>query len=122
MAIDDVSMWLAYKLFEIAKMADGQESSTRYISLKESGLPEPEVLGIPPTLAADWRSLMLDCFGAYFREYNRLEALAEAHPEKVRYPVKAKTSGEKSGFAKITPWIGRGILFPSPQKPTWLWS
>lgn len=90
MAIDDVSMWLAYKLFEIAQMADGQESSTRYISLKESGLPEPEILGIPPALAADWRSLMLDCFGAYFREYNRLEALAEAHPEKVRYPDKAK--------------------------------
>src|SRR5690349_15980240 len=26
-AIDDVSMWLAYKIFEIAQMADGQESS-----------------------------------------------------------------------------------------------
>lgn len=90
MALDDVSMWLAYKLFEIAQMADGQESSTRYITLKESGLPEPEVLGIPPDLAVDWRSLMLDCFGAYFREYDRLEALAEAHPEKVRFPDNAK--------------------------------
>ena len=24
-ALDDISMWLAYKLFEIAQMADGQE-------------------------------------------------------------------------------------------------
>ncbi len=90
MAIDDVSMWLAYKLFEIAQMADGQESSTRYISMKESSLLEPEVLGIPPHLAEDWRALMLECFGAYFGEYDRLDALAEALPETVRYPENAK--------------------------------
>jgi len=32
-------MWLAYKLFEISTMADGQESSTRYITMDASSLP-----------------------------------------------------------------------------------
>src|ERR1700709_2013755 len=38
-AIDDVSMWLAYKIFEIAQMADGQESSTRYITMRPRSGP-----------------------------------------------------------------------------------
>src|ERR1035437_2031187 len=38
-ALDGVSMWLAWKIFEIATMADGQESSTRYITMDASNLP-----------------------------------------------------------------------------------
>jgi hypothetical protein len=50
-ALDDVSMWLAYKVFEIAQMADGQESSTRYITMAATNLPAPEEIGIPADLA-----------------------------------------------------------------------
>ena len=57
-ALDDVSMWLAYKVFEIAQMADGQESSTRYITMAATNLPTPEELGIPADLAPRWTALM----------------------------------------------------------------
>jgi NADH-quinone oxidoreductase subunit N len=50
-ALDDVSMWLAYKIFEIAQMADGQESSTRYITMDAANLPTAASSAFPPT----WR-------------------------------------------------------------------
>jgi len=89
-ALDDVSMWLAYKLFEIATMADGQESSTRYITMEASNLPTAAELGIPDDLAPRWTELMARSFAAYHREYERLDALAQAHPERVRVPEGAK--------------------------------
>jgi hypothetical protein len=89
-ALDDVSMWLAYKLFEIAQMADGQESSTRYITLAPSALPEPEALGVPADLAPRWREVMGRAFAAYQAEYARLDALGEAEPQRVRVPAGAK--------------------------------
>jgi thymidylate synthase ThyX len=89
MAVDDVSMWLAYKLFEIAQMGDGQESSTRYISMDESSLLEPEEVGVPIGLASEWKSIMLESFRAYQSEYDRLDALATENPELIRYPENA---------------------------------
>ena len=89
-ALDDVSMWLAYKVFEIAQMADGQESSTRYITLTPSALPEPEALGIPDDLAPRWREVMGRAFAAYQAEYIRLDALGAAEPDRVRVPAGAK--------------------------------
>ncbi len=89
-ALDDVSMWLAYKVFEIAQMADGQESSTRYITLAPSALPEPEALGIPADLASRWSGVMGRAFAAYQAEYARLDALGEAEPGRVRVPAGAK--------------------------------
>lgn len=94
-AVDDVSMWLAYKLFEIAQMADGQESSTRYITMSASNLPDPETLGIPDDLAERWRRLMAECFASYHREYERLDALATERPEVVRLPEGAKPAVAK---------------------------
>lgn len=90
MAIDDVSMWLAYKLFEIAQMADGQESSTRYISMDESSLPEPEEIGIPRGLANEWKAIMVDSFRTYKAEFARLDRLATDQPDLVGYPENAK--------------------------------
>lgn len=89
-ALDDVSMWLAYKLFEIAQMADGQESSTRYITLAPSALPEPSALGVPDDLAPRWRAVMARAFEAYQAEYARLDALGAAEPARVRVPPGAK--------------------------------
>lgn len=89
-ALDDVSMWLAYKIFEIAQMADGQESSTRYITMDPSSLPSAATLGIPDDLAARWTSLMSKAFAAYQAEYARLDAVATAQPELVRVPPGAK--------------------------------
>lgn len=89
-ALDDVSMWLAYKLFELSTMADGQESSTRYITMDAANLPTPEELGIPADLAPRWRDLMARSFAAYNSEYARLDALATADPSLVRLPPDAK--------------------------------
>lgn len=89
-ALDDVSMWLAYKLFEIAQMADGQESSTRYITMDAANLPEPSALGVPDDLAPRWQALMARAFAAYHAEYARLDALATAEPDRVRLPANAK--------------------------------
>jgi thymidylate synthase ThyX len=89
-ALDDVSMWLAYKVFEIATMADGQESSTRYITMDAANLPAAADLGIPDDLASRWRDLMARAFAAYHAEYARLDALAVAQPNLVRLPPEAK--------------------------------
>ncbi|HTO03258.1 MAG TPA: FAD-dependent thymidylate synthase [Opitutus sp.] len=89
-ALDDVSMWLAYKIFEIATMADGQESSTRYITMDATNLPSAAELGIPDDLADRWKSVMALAFAAYHTEYSRLDALAVANPNLVRLPPDAK--------------------------------
>jgi thymidylate synthase ThyX len=89
-AVDDVSMWLAYKLFEISPMADGQESSTRYIAMDASNLPPAGELGLPEDLAPRWRELMARAFAAYHAEYARLDALGRAEPERVRLPKDAR--------------------------------
>jgi thymidylate synthase ThyX len=89
-ALDDISMWLAYKIFEIAQMADGQESSTRYITMDADNLPAPAEIGIPDDLAPRWRELMARAFAAYNSEYTRLDALGAAEPGRVRVPADAK--------------------------------
>ncbi len=89
-ALDDVSMWLAYKIFEIATMADGQESSTRYITMNAANVPTAAELGIPDDLADRWRAVLADSFAAYDAEYLRLDALAVAQPNLVRLPPDAK--------------------------------
>lgn len=91
-ALDDISMWLAYKLFEIAQMADGQESSTRYITMDATNLPKPEEIGVPDDLAERWTALMAKSFAAYQSEYARLDVLGAAEPERVRVPDNAKTA------------------------------
>ncbi|MGA3006883.1 MAG: FAD-dependent thymidylate synthase [Opitutaceae bacterium] len=89
-ALDDVSMWLAWKIFEISQMADGQESSTRYIAMDAANLPLPDELGLPADLAPRWREVMSRAFAAYQTEYARLDALATAEPQRVRAPAGAK--------------------------------
>lgn len=94
-ALDDVSMWLALKVFELAQMADGQESSTRYITMDANNLPEPAEIGIPDDLADRWRELMARSFAAYHAEYVRLDALGQAEPDRIRLPDGAKPALEK---------------------------
>ena len=89
-AIDDISMWLAYKIFEIAQMADGQESSTRYITMDAANVSSPEELGIPDDLAPRWRDMIAHAFAAYHAEYGRLDTLATAEPDRIRVPADAK--------------------------------
>ena len=89
-ALDGVSMWLAYKIFEIAQMADGQESSTRYIAMDPLNIPSADELGIPGDLAPRWSEILARAFAAYNSEYARLDALSVAEPERIRLPKEAK--------------------------------
>lgn len=89
-ALDGVSMWLAYKMFELAQMADGQESSTRYITMDAANLPTPAELGVPDDLAGEWTSVMARAFAAYNAEYARLDQLGQEKPELIRLPPGAK--------------------------------
>src|SRR5271157_3479319 len=83
-------MWLAYKLFEIAQMAYGQESSTRYIAMDPANIAGADELGIPDDLAPRWRDVLARSFAAYNREYARLDELSAGHPELIRMPKDAK--------------------------------
>lgn len=89
-ALDDVSMWLAYKIFEISQMADGQESSTRYITMNAANLPIAAEIAMPDDLAQRWQELQAKAFASYNSEYARLDAAALANPDLVRLPPDAK--------------------------------
>jgi hypothetical protein len=77
-------------MFELSTMADGQESSTRYITMDASNLPTAAELGIPDDLADRWHEVMAAAFAAYNSEYARLDTLATANPSLVRLPPEAK--------------------------------
>jgi thymidylate synthase ThyX len=83
--IDDISMWLAYELFRISPTAGGQESSTRYIRLDESGLLSSEELGIED--GAEWRAGMMQALEWYEAATRVWEGVAQDFPERVRIPA-----------------------------------
>lgn len=86
MVVDGCSMYLAYKLFELAQQCDGQESSTRYIKLDASNLPLPEEVGIPALLHEEWHELMQLSFRLYHEMYEKLDKEAISNPGIVRVP------------------------------------
>ncbi len=90
MAIDGCSMFLAYKLFELAQLTDGQESSTRYIEMTPASLADPAELGIEGPLAGEWQSVVAEAFDLYREIYSGLARLAQEKPEVVRLPPNAE--------------------------------
>ena len=83
--LDGISMWLAYELFRISPTAGGQESSTRYIRLDESGLLSPEELGISD--GKTWREGMTKALELYEEAMALWEGVATKFPERVRVPA-----------------------------------
>lgn len=84
--IDGCSMFLAYKLFEIAQLCDGQESSTRYIKMDRSNLQDASILGIPQELIPEWESIMEQAFTIYHELYDKLDKQIQDNPDLIRYP------------------------------------
>lgn len=84
--IDGCSMFLAYKIFEIAQYCDGQESSTRYIKMDNSSLPEPSEINIPPYLEKEWYNLMTDLLSFYNKTYSNLEEDLKNNPNLIKMP------------------------------------
>jgi len=87
--IDGCSMYLAYKIFEIAQLCDGQESSTRYIKLDKTSLPSPESLGIPEQLSKEWQSFMELSYSVYQDVYEHLDKIAQQDVSIMRLPPNA---------------------------------
>lgn len=92
-ALDGVTMWMAYKLFEFSPHADGQESSTRYIPMDVSSLPDWRALGFSETDVAEINTLAQDGIDLYQAEKARLDKYAEENPDAIRYP---KGANEKA--------------------------
>lgn len=88
-ALDDISMLLAYKLFEFAQMADGQESSTRYITLEAKNLQTPAEIGLPDSLVPLWEKTCAEGFRLYDLASAKINEKIEADPKLARIPEKA---------------------------------
>lgn len=84
--LDGVSMWLATKLFEIAQLSDGQESSTRYITLDPEKLPDWDLFGLPEALVEEWQEVWRGAMQAYLQESRRLDKLVIAEPQRLGVP------------------------------------
>ncbi|MCL2688335.1 MAG: FAD-dependent thymidylate synthase [Chitinispirillia bacterium] len=85
-AIDGLSMFLAYRIFEIAQLCDGQESSTRYIKLDKTTLPSANEAGIPKACAQEWEKFMEKAFSVYHEVYNDLDEKVKRNPELLKLP------------------------------------
>jgi thymidylate synthase ThyX len=85
-AIDGLSMFLAYKLFDIAQLCDGQESSTRYIRLDKSSIPAPDEVGIPQNCAKQWESFAARAFEVYREVYDMLDDNVRRNPDIIALP------------------------------------
>ena len=85
--IDHCSMYLAYKIFDIAQLVDGQESSTRYITMKPSSLLSAEEAGIPEELRDEWTSVMSESFEIYQELFKELDDIATKDPSKMNIPA-----------------------------------
>jgi len=86
-AIDGLSMFLAYKIFDIAQLCDGQESSTRYIKLDKTSIPRAEELGIPENCARLWERLTERAFEVYREIYDTLDDSVKRSPELIKLPA-----------------------------------
>lgn len=86
-SVDHCSMYLAYKIFEIAQLVDGQESSTRYITMAPESLSDAEEMGIPAELQDEWHAVMSDAFRIYGELYEELDTFAKENPEGLRIPT-----------------------------------
>jgi thymidylate synthase ThyX len=105
MFIDEISMWLAYYIWTLCPTAGGQESSTRYIKISVDGLIAPEKLGIKSEDAAEWRSLMDECFKAYQATVKIWEDLAVENPALMGIPrslLEDKSDSAQKKVARMT--------------------
>jgi thymidylate synthase ThyX len=85
-AVDGLSMFLAYKIFDIAQLCDGQESSTRYIRLDKTSIPGADEVGIPEKCAEGWEAFTARAFDVYREVYDMLDDKVKRNPELIRLP------------------------------------
>lgn len=84
--IDGISQFAAYYLWTLAPQADGQECSTRYIKMDESGLIDAETLGIPDELKNNFNDYNKKAFENYHAALEAWTELSNLHPEETKIP------------------------------------
>jgi thymidylate synthase ThyX len=87
-AIDNISMLAALKLFELAQMADGQESSTRYITLnpEADGVLQAQDIGLKPAEEAIYLECITQAARLYSKASKGLEDKVSQDPSIARIP------------------------------------
>src|SRR5204863_3332059 len=101
MFIAGVSIWLAYYIRSLCPTAGGQESTTRYIKLSPEGLMQPEQIGIPPPLAAEWTALMERSFQAYQQALQIWEEIVAQDPTVTRIPTALLNDSSEPAARKV---------------------
>lgn len=90
-AIDGISMILALKLFEFSQMADGQESSTRYIAMENS--PSSYLSAKEAGIQDEHTKLYNKCIALSFYLYKKsvdgLEEKVQNNPDLAKIPKDA---------------------------------
>lgn len=86
--VDECSMFLAYKIFELSSLVDGQESSTRYIKMEPDSLLSAEEVGISDILnfRETWTELMTEAYSLYKKYYDEFDTIAQNDPSVMRIP------------------------------------
>ena len=84
--IDDISLFAAYYLWTLSPTAGGQECSTRYIKLDESGLVSAQDLGIPHDEIAYFDHYNKISFDTYRTCLESWSKIADENPELTKIP------------------------------------
>ncbi|HNQ31513.1 MAG TPA: FAD-dependent thymidylate synthase [Candidatus Woesebacteria bacterium] len=98
MFIDEISLYGAYFLWAQCPTASGQESSTRYIQMKQSGVMTPASLGITETGA--YKQFVRDAFQAYEKALTLWTHYGMKHPEAMNIPHAVLNDQTPSGIKK----------------------
>ena len=84
--IDGISQFAAYYLWTLSPTAGGQECSTRYIKMDESGLVDPDTLGIPEELKDKFNIYNKKAFENYHAALETWTEISNLNPELTKIP------------------------------------
>lgn len=87
--MDDISIYMALKIWHLCPTAGGQESSTRYVKLSI------DQLTLPPGITEHEKELILKSFKSYEECYELWNELATKHPEVMNLPKHLIESNEE---------------------------
>jgi thymidylate synthase ThyX len=97
MFIDQLSIWLALRIWSLAPTAGGQESSTRYIKLTPDFLNDVA----KNTTLGDSNAHIRHCFSAYNQSLELWTAISKAAPSLLRLPPQLLNSTEPKDLRKV---------------------
>ncbi len=84
--VDGISQFAAYYLWTLSPTAGGQECSTRYIKMDESGLVDPDTLGIPEELKDKFNIYNKKAFENYHAALETWTEISNLNPELTKIP------------------------------------